>query len=108
MASGSPDLQATTGTAPATVGDKPAIIANRVGKGWTILLNASLSTYAEVAARGVGGETQEEEISAETLTAPLRGLMRSVLAPAGVQAPGQVAAPDNQDAQVEVSRLEAI
>ena len=105
VASGSPDLQVTTGTALATVGGKPAIITNRVGKGRTLFLNASLNTYAEVSAGGVGGETQEEEISAETLTAPLRGLMRSILTLTGVQAPVQVTAPENQDAQVEVARL---
>lgn len=105
VASGSPEVQLAGGKAMQMVGAMPACIVNSFGKGKAIFLNCSFSNYAEVTEGGVAGETLDEEIAPETVTAPIRQFVRSLLMGAMVDAPVRVACRGNEDATVETSRL---
>jgi hypothetical protein len=105
VASGSPELQLAGGQATYRVGEMPAVIVNPVGRGRAIFLNGSFSNYAEVTESGFAGETLEQEVAPETVTAPIRQFISSLLQAAGVQAPVRVTSPGNQEATVEVARL---
>ncbi|MGE5532259.1 MAG: beta-galactosidase, partial [Bacteroidota bacterium] len=105
VASGSADLGLAGGRPLATIGTMPAYIVNQVGKGKAIFLNSSFSNYAEVSAGGVAGETLDQEVAPETVTAPIRSFVQSLLKDAAVQAPVLVTCRGNEDAAVETSRL---
>jgi hypothetical protein len=105
VASGSLELQLAGGKALRTVGTAPAYVINNVGKGKAIFLNCSFSNYADVSAGGVAGETLDQEVAPETVTAPIRQFVQSLLADALVQAPVVVSCRANEDAAVETSRL---
>lgn len=105
VASGSQELQLTTGKALGKIGEMPAVIVNKVGSGTAIFLNCSFSNYGETSLGGVGGEVVEEEQAAEAVTVPIRRLMSALLAQQGVEEPVNVAAQGEAGAQLEVSRL---
>jgi hypothetical protein len=69
----------TTGEQLGHVGDVPAIIINKYGKGQGIYLNFSLAPYMTIASKR--GRTAQDYEDGE----PLRQLMRALLAKAGVK-----------------------
>ena len=105
VASGSPDVTLTAGTALGKIGDMPALIVNQVGRGMTVFLNCSFSNYAEVWDSGVAGETLDETASPETVTRPIRWVLTAILLGHGVSAPVEVTAQGGMETELEVSRL---
>lgn len=106
VTSGSADLRLTGGTARGRVGETPALIVHRHGKGRAIFLNASFSNYAEEASGGVGGEIQIEKVSQLTVTQPIRQLVASLLKEAGVEPPVIVTSASEDVAEVKPSRFQ--
>jgi beta-galactosidase len=73
-------LKLSGGKASATVGDAPALVTNKFGKGQAILLNLSLADYSSLQ----GGSESKITRASEKGTA-LRTLYRGVLAKVGVE-----------------------
>ncbi len=104
IASGCADLELDGGAAAGGIDGAPALIARDVGEGTAVFLNCSFSNYMQVRETGVAGETQEETQSAEAVTRPIRRLVASLLAKAGVEPPIRIEAGE-LDPQLETSRL---
>jgi len=59
-----PDVKATTGTALLRIGSADAVIVHRLGKGWTVYLNAILDQYSKQRAAKFGGANYRALINA--------------------------------------------
>jgi len=105
VASGSRTVQLNGAEPLGMVGDTPALMVHGYGEGMAIFLNASFSNYGQVWDAGVAGEVLEEIASPQSVTRPIRELVRGLLRIGGVESSLKVNADDGLSSEIEVSRF---
>ena len=105
VASGSRAIQLDGAEPLARVGDTPALMVHRYGEGTAIFLNASFSNYGQVWDAGVAGEVLDEIASPQSVTRPIRDLVRGLVLMAEIEPPLEVAAADGLSSELEISRF---
>lgn len=89
----------------AKVGGTPALMVHRYGEGIAIFLNVSFSNYGQVWDAGVAGEVLEEIASPQSVTRPIRDLVRGLVSMVGIEPPLKVSAANGPSSELEVSRF---
>lgn len=105
VASGSRGIQLDGARSLAKVDDTPALMVHRYGEGMAIFLNVSFSNYGQVWDAGVAGEVLEEIASPQSVTRPIRDLVRGLVRMSGIKPPLKVSAANGLSSELEVSRF---
>jgi hypothetical protein len=105
VASGSSAVRLDGAESLAMIGDAPALMVHQYGEGMAIFLNASFSNYGQVWDAGVAGEVLEEIASPQSVTRPIRELVRRLLRVADIEPPLKVTTDNDLSSELEISRF---
>jgi hypothetical protein len=105
VASGSRAVQLDGAESLAMIGDTPALMVHQYGEGMAIFLNASFSNYGQVWDAGVAGEVLEEIASPQSVTRPIRELVRRLLRIVDIEPSLKVTADNGLSSELEISRF---
>lgn len=103
IGSGSKNLELAGGTALGRIGNAPALIFHKTGKGKTFFLNGSLARYTAQFSGGIAGEIQVAADAARSFQAPIRTFVASLLKEENIENPVRVTSSSHDPAEVGVA-----